>query len=182
MQDNYDNLRNLGVPEKKISTYVGLLLRDPNVLNLNFRYLESVGINPAKIKNHPQMLASHPDALVKAMRILKLDILGLRIFDDIEINKYQKFYTRSPATLFAKIHYLAENGFNYAKNVWLLVLPWQQMINATLHTQFSKMKANVISQKYTKPLKKKYDEWMKEYKLWSDRFAKRRGRRLIRKI
>lgn len=179
---NFNNLLNLGIPNEKIASCPVLLLRNPDEMRRNYRYLLSIGIDPKLVQNHPILLASNSDAFAKALRILKLDILGLTIFDKIEVNKYTTFYNRSPATLLPKIQYLTENDFNYLINVRLLGLSWSKMIERALRVRVTKQEANKISQKYSIPLKKRYDEWMKEYKLWSDQFAKRRGQRLIRRV
>ncbi len=122
----------------------------------------------------------NPDAFAKKMRILKLEILGLKRKEEFNINAYPNFYLFSPATLMSKKKYCSDNEIDYKNNLSILKLSWIKIIR--VNNTLSDIEANKKGKAMTEPFKEKYDKWMKEYKKWAEKFANRRGRRLIIRI
>ena len=131
--------------------------------------------------NKPQLLLFNPDAFAKKMRILKLDILGLKRENSFDSNEYSPFYHSSPATLITKKNYCINNGIDYRNTLSLLLLPWRKIIKRVDKT-FTDAEADKEGNKMTIPNKKRYDNWMREYKNRCLEFYRRRGRRLILKV
>ena len=133
------------------------------------------------IQKFLRLLSQNPDALAKKFRILKLDLLGLKRNDDFDVNKYQKFYIPSPATLIAKKIFLRDNGVDVKANPKLLYLTWKKIIKR-INDTLSDEEADIEGKRLTLPYKKRYDVWMGEYKKWCHDFYRRRGRRIIIKV
>ena len=112
------------------------------------------------------------------MRIIKLDILGLRRRDEFNINKFAPFYSLSPATLLAKKIFFACNKIDILKNFNQLTLSWEKIMKKVGNT-IDNANADKQGREMTKAYKERYDEWMTEYKKWCNDFFRRRGRRLI---
>lgn len=181
IQDHYDQLLGLGISSEKLIKYAGLLQRDPIALERNLQYLTSVNFDKERVLEKPQLLAEQPDAVIKKMRILKLDILGLQRRSTFNPNDYISFWSTSPATLLAKRKVCRENGIVYKKCMYILRGPWVKLFQK-IEPSISSKEAKKRGRELTEPLKKKYDEWMKEYKIWAGDFANRRNRRIIKTI
>jgi hypothetical protein len=181
IQNHYDFLLHLGISPSNISSYSGLLARNPKSLERNLLYLKSLGYSKELLIKEPQKLAEHPDAYVKKLRMAKLSILELKRKDKINPNEYTYFWRASPATVLAKKIYCNSHGISYKSGFSLLVSTWQHIIGLN-EKNITKEKANKLGRELTRPYKEKYDTWMKDYKKWGDMFAIRRNRRLITKI
>ena len=182
IQDHYDKLISLGISPKKLATRARLLTRNPETIQDNYNYLTNIiKLEVSMIQNRPVLLMFNPDAFAKKLRILKLDILGLKGNDAFNANECSQFYLISPATLLAKKNYCIDNGIDYRNNLLLLKRPWKKLIKRVDKTDIND-KEGKEGKKMAHPYKQRYDNWMREYRTWCREFYLRRERRLIIKI
>ena len=182
IRKNYDHLISLGIPAQKIVRSAGLLQRDPATLERNFNYFhKKLGLKKEAIQKYPQILAELLDAFAKKMRIFKLGIHNLKKECEFSPDSFTNFFLSSPASLIAKKIYCIKNEINFKRNIDILRRPWKTII-MSINSSISKKEAERQGKELTRPLKERYDKLMKEYKVWAEKFANRRGRRLIGKI
>jgi len=180
IKKNYDNLLRLGIKPQRISTNAQLLGRNSEKISENFNYLVNVLKIDEKKINMANLLNQNPDAFAKKLRILKIEIFGLKRRDVFNPNYYQKYFLSSPATLMAKKSFLINNGID-SKSFYKISHPWTEIlrkIDNTLSDEEVEKRSKIL----IFPLKHKYDLWMNEYKLRAEVFAKKKGRRLIIKV
>jgi len=144
----------------------------------NLKYLINVGFDKNIVLERPQLLGENPDALAKKMRVFKLYVLGLRRGAMFDLNEFRSFWSMSPATLIAKIKVCRENGIDYKNSMSLLRATWLKLFQK-FDSSISKKESQRRGKELTVPIKKKYDEWMRHYKIWAEEFSLKRKRRLI---
>lgn len=144
---------------------------------VNFRYLIELGINQRTIAKYPQLLVVPPDAFARALRIFKLEVLGLNRLNWAHVNKYCKFFFTSPATRLASVHYLIE--FEYERTRKFCYF-WLKITRNKAKVQVIRKKIIEISQIFEGSPNKEVAAWMEEYNAWAAKFEERRGRRLIK--
>jgi len=81
----------------------------------------------------------------------------------------------------AKQKFCITHGINYKKSKEFLKAPWENMMKE-VSPLISVKEARERGRELTRPFKQGYDEWMKQYRSWAEKFALRRGRRAIVKI
>jgi len=182
IQNNFDKLKRLGLSSEKIISQISLLTRNPDVIQYNYDHLSNViNLDQKIISNQPQLLLFNPDTFAKKLRIIKLDILGLKRRNLFKANKYIKLYIASPSTLLAKKNYCIKHSINFINNLLLISRPWGRIIKKVEKT-ISSAEAGKIGRALTRSYKQRYDIWMGEYKKWCFEFYPRRGRRLIVRV
>ncbi|KKM01030.1 hypothetical protein LCGC14_1798500 [marine sediment metagenome] len=182
IQSHYNFLRSLGITPQKIISQAGLLQRNSNTISSNYNYLVNmIKIKETKIQNFPQLLSENPDSFVKKMRILKLDILGLKRKSEFNPNKYEMFFLSSPATLMAKKDYCNFYKIDFRNHLTLFKHTWGRLMRKVDKT-LSDKEARELGRNLTSPYKQRYDKWMIEYRKWGKKFALRRGRRLVTRV
>ena len=182
IKKNYNFLLALGIPRQRIINIAALLCRNRQTILLNFNYLmNNLRVDKKIIQTTPQILMENPDSFAKKMVMLKIDVLGVKRNSFFEINFYRTFFLCSPASLATKRKYCIENNIEYKGKFSVLKLSWKELIGKVDGT-ISNEKAKEIGKRLTRPLKQRYDKWMKEYKEWGKRFESRRGRRLVKQL
>lgn len=182
IQKHCKSLIDLGISPQKIAQNAQLLDKNPDTIKNHYDYLTNViKLDEVKIQNQPQLLWLNPDAFAKKLRIIKLDILGLRRNDAFNPIKYTQFYLSSPATLLARKNYCLQHKIDVLNNINILMRSWRKIIKIVDKT-VSDDEADKKGKRMTRPYKQRYDNWMSEYRKWCREFYLRRGRRLIVKV
>jgi len=182
IQNHYDTLLQLGFTPKKINTNAKLLGMNPDTITKKYRYLTiTLQVEEKLVQNLPKLLSDNSDSFAKKMRMLKLEILKIKWCSEFNPNDYRKFFIVSPATLMAKKKYCIDNNISYKNKLWILMESWKNL-SKRANKSISDAEANSEGKRITRPYKRRYDEWMGEYKKWAKNFALRRGRRLITRL
>lgn len=182
VKDHYDKIIDLGISSEKIAQNSAILANKPKTIQENYNYLTNViDLDESKILNQPQLLLFNPDTFAKKLRILKLDILGLKRKSLFQPNKYVQLYIASSSTLLAKKNYCERHKIDFRNNLRLISRHWGRIIKR-VDKKINSAEAGRIGRILTRPYKQRYDKWMGEYKKWCGKFYRRRGRRLIVRI
>ncbi len=175
-------MERLGLSSEKIKSQLQLLIRDPQTIERNYIYLTQIlGINKTIIQLLLALLMENPDAFAKKLRLLKSAIFGIKRGTSFDPDKFKDFMLASPATLMAKKHYCNINNIDFKNHKYILGNPWDKIM-ILRNPNIKKENARELGKALVKPYKKKYDLWMREYKISAEGFYQRRGRRLIQKI